>query len=655
MGTSVFGIGISGMQAAQAGLVTTGHNISNASTPGFSRQEVVQSTNIPQFTGAGFFGQGVAVDTVKRIYSDVLSNQLTQAQAQGSRLYAYYAQIQQLDGMLGDASAGLAPALQDFFSAVADLAAHPESVPSRQALLASASALVARFQGLDQQFAQGRAGINSDISSGVASINNYAQQIARLNQNILVAESAGLQPANDLRDQRDHLVAELNQEVRAAVVKDGSGNYNVFVGNGQPVVVGSQAYALVAVPSLQDAQRIEVGYASGASLALLAPDSLQGGRLGGLLGFRSETLDAVQYGLGRVAIGLAQAFNDQHALGQDLNGVLGADFFSVAGPTVLPSSINAGSAGVTAVLQHAHELSASDYLLQYNGAAGGIETYVLTRSSDGNAQTYAFPSATGYPYAIDIDGIRLTLSAGAAAHDSWTIEPTRNGARDIGMLLTDPAAIAAASPIRSAAALGNSGSASIAAVSVSSVAGLPAPGAVITLRFDAAAGASGRFVVSGAGAVGPFDYVPGVTNNFSVNGIGFALSGTPADADVFTLERNAGGISDNRNALALGALQTAKLLGKNAAIAGSQATTTLQGAYSQLVSQVGNTTRQTEVMAKAQAKMVAQTKQAQQSLSGVNLDEEAANLLRYQQAYQASGRMMQIASALFETVLDLGR
>ena len=178
---------------------------------------------------------------------------------------------------------------------------------------------------------------------------------------------------------------------------------------------------------------------------------------------------------------------------------------------------------------------------------------------------------------------------------------------------------------------------------------------MITLRFDAAAGASGRFVVSGAGAVGPFDYVPGVTNNFSVNGIGFALSGTPADADVFTLERNAGGISDNRNALALGALQTAKLLGKNAAIAGSQATTTLQGAYSQLVSQVGNTTRQTEVMAKAQAKMVAQTKQAQQSLSGVNLDEEAANLLRYQQAYQASGRMMQIASALFETVLDLGR
>ena len=652
MGNSIFGIGISGMNAAQAGLVTTGHNISNASTPGFTRQEVVQVSNIPQFSGIGFLGQGVAVSTVRRIYSDALSNQLTLAQTQGSQLDAYYAQIKQLDTLLGDPSAGLAPALQDFFSGVADVAAHPESVPSRQALLSSANALSARFQDLDQQISEMSAGIGTQITSSIASINRYAEQIAGLNQSILAAESVtALQPANDLRDQRDALVAALNREVRASVVKESNGAYDVFVGNGQPVVVGSTAFALVPTRSLEDPQRVEVGYRNGASSALLAPASLQGGALGGLLSFRSASLDAVQNALGRVAMGVAQTFNDQHLLGQDLDGALGKAFFTIAGPAVLPSSANAGSAAVTAVLQNVNALTTSDYRLQYNGAAGGNENFTLTRISDGfTFPTVTFPTAGGYPYNLNVDGITLTLSAGAALNDTWLIEPTRLGAGSLGVALTDPGAIAAASPIRAGAALANSGGATISAGSVSSVADLPLP-ATVTLTFDAAAG---QFAVSGAvPAAGPFAYTAGSTISF--NGISFAISGTPADGDVFTLERNTNGVADNRNALALGALQVANTLGQNALIAGSQPTTSFQGAYSQLVSQIGNTTRQMEVTASAQANVIAQTKQAQQSVSGVNLDEEAANLLRYQQAYQASGKMMQIASTLFQTVLDLGR
>jgi len=651
MGTSVFGIGMSGMNAAQAGLVTTGHNISNASTPGFNRQEIVQSSNIPQFTGAGFLGQGVAVNTVRRIYSDALANQLTQAQAQGSQLDAYYARIKQLDNMLGDPSAGLAPALQDFFGGVADVASHPESVPSRQALLSSANALGARFQDLDQQFAEMRAGINAEITSSIGVINGYARQIASLNHNIVVAESASAQqPANDLRDQRDALVAALNQEVRASVVRESNGSYDVFVGNGQPVVVGSRAFDLVATPSLEDPQRIEVGYQSGASTMLLAAASIQGGALGGLLSFRSASLDGVQNALGRVAMGLAQSFNDQHALGQDLNGALGAGFFSVASPAALPNSKNAGTAGVAAALQNINALTTSDYRLQYNGAAGVNENFLLTRISDGVTTAATFPTATGYPYSFNVDGITLTLSAGATLNDGWLIEPTRSGAGNIGVVLKDPDAIAAASPIRTGAALANGGSGTISAGSVSSVANLPLP-ATVKLTFNAA---TGQFAVSGAvPAAGPFAYTAGSTISF--NGISVAITGTPANGDVFTLERNTNGVADNRNALALGALQTANALGKNAGIAGSQPTTSFQGAYSQLVSQVGNTTRQMEVTAKAQQNVIAQTRQAQQSVSGVNLDEEAANLLRYQQAYQASGKMMQIASTLFQTVLDLGR
>lgn len=651
MGMGILGIGISGMNAAQAGLVTTGHNISNASTPGFSRQEVMQSSTIAQLTGAGFIGQGVSVNTVKRLYSDALANQLTLAQAHGSQLDVYSTQIKRVANLLGDPNAGLTPRLQDFFSSVADVASHPESLPSRQALLSSASALSASFQDLDQQFAQMRNGINSEIASSVSSINAFASQIANLNHDIVVAESGTDQhTANDLRDQRDALVLALNQEVRASVVKEGDGSYGVFIGNGQPVVVGNQAFALVAAPSLQDSQRWEVGSKSGAATVLLAPDSIQGGRLGGLFSFRSNSLDVAQNGLGRVAIGLAQAFNDQHALGQDLNGALGANFFTVASPVVLPSSSNSGAAAVTATLQNANALTTSDYRLQYDGASGGNENYVLKRVSDGTTTALAFPTATGYPYSVDVDGITLVLPAGAVVNDSWTIQPTRLGASQIGVALTDPAQIAAAAPIRTSAASGNSGSGTISPGGVTSSAALPLPGPV-TLTFNAALG---QFTVGGAvPAVAPFIYSAG--GSIDINGVDLSIAGIPADGDVFTLSRNTNGIGDNRNALALGGLQTANTLGRNAGIPGSQPTASFQNAYSQLVNEVGNTARQIEVTSKAQQNVIAQTQQEQQSVSGVNLDEEAANLLRYQQAYQASGKMMQIASALFQTVLDLGR
>ncbi|HRH12897.1 MAG TPA: flagellar hook-associated protein FlgK [Azonexus sp.] len=650
MGMSVFGIGVSGMNAAQAGLVTTGHNISNASTAGFSRQQVVQVSNLPQFTGAGFLGNGVEVTTVRRLYSDVLTNQLTLAETQGSQLDAYNAQIAQLANMLGDPSTGLAPTLQEFFSGVADVAAHPESVPSRQALLSSANALSGRLQDFDQQIAQVRTGINSEIVSSIASINAYAQQIASLNHNILVAESAtAQQPANDLRDQRDALVAALNQEIRASVVKDDNGSYSVFVGTGQPVVIGSQTFALMAAPSPEDPQRLEVGYQSGASTVLLNPASIQGGRLGGLVSFRANTLDAVQNGLGRVAMGLAQTFNAQHALGQDLNGALGGTFFAVGNPVALASSNNAGTAGVTAVLQDVSALTTSDYRLQYNGVAGPNENFLLTRISDGVTTAITFPTA-GYPYSFNADGVTLTISAGASLNDNWLVEPTRLGASNFGVAVTDPARVAAAAPIRTAAALGNSGNGTISAGSVTSVANLPLPG-TITLTFNAALG---QFAVSGAvPAAGPFAYTPG--NSISFNGITFTIAGAPGNGDKFTVDRNINGVADNRNALALGALQTANTLGKNASIVGSQSTASFQSAYSQLVSEVGNTARQIEVTSKAQKTVIAQTRQAQQSVSGVNLDEEAANLLRYQQAYQASGKMIQIAGTLFQTLLDLGR
>ncbi len=645
---SILGIGLSGLNAAQAGLVTTGHNISNASTPGFNRQQVVQTSNLPQGGGNGFFGQGVSVNTVRRLYSDVLSSQVTQAQSQGSQIDAYNAQIQQLSSMLGDPSSGLAPALANFFGGVADVASHPESVPSRQALLSSANTLTASFRDIDQQMAQMGTNINSGITGSVNAINSYAKQIAELNQSILTTESSTpQQTANDLRDQRDALIAALNQEVRASVVKESNGSFSIFIGNGQPIVQDNRSFSLTATPSPEDPQRVVVGYQTAGITAALSDASIQGGTLGGLLSFRSSSLDAAQNALGRIALGLAQSFNVQHALGQDLNGALGGNFFSVAVPTVLPNAGNVGTATVSATVQDATALISSDYRLQYNGAdAAGNENFTLTRLSDGTPSAISF-ATTGYPHSLNLDGVSLTLTVGATKNDSWMIEPTRFAASNIGVAVTDPAAIAVAFPtIRAQANPGNN--ATMSTDSVASVANMTLP---VILTFNKP---TGQFdVTDKSGAVSSIAYSSG--SPISFNGLSFSISGTPLNGDSFTLSPNTGASSDNRNALALGALQTTNTMGRNAAVAGSRPTTTVDGAYREMVSQIGNSARQTKITAAAQTNVIAQAKQAQQSLSGVNLDEEAANLLRYQQAYQASGKMMQIASGLFQTVLDLGR
>jgi len=256
-----YSIGISALATAQAGLLTTEHNISNVNTPGFHRQQIVQSTNLPQYTGTGFFGQGVQVVTVNRIYSQMLDGQLMQAQTQSSQLESYYAQIKQLDNMLADPNAGVSPALQEFFNGVHDVAASPASVPSRQAMLSGAQTMVARFQAINQRFTEIRDGVNSEVRSSVGVVNSYAQQIANLNQQIGIAQGAAgnLQPANDLLDQRDQLIADLNKIIKVSTVKQDDGSLNVFIGNGQTLVLGAQAFTMGAAPSLEDPERLDVG------------------------------------------------------------------------------------------------------------------------------------------------------------------------------------------------------------------------------------------------------------------------------------------------------------------------------------------------------------------------------------------------------------
>ncbi len=637
MGVGIFGIGVSALTVAQMGLSTAAHNIANANTLGFNRQEMVLGTRLAQFTGAGFLGQGVDVSTVKRIYNEFLSGQVMQEQGQASYLTTYYTQIKQLDNMLADSSAGLTPALQEFFSAVNGVANTPESQAARQTLLGSAQALVANFQSMNRRLTDIGNSVNGQISSSVTTINSYAQQIATINQNIVLAQGAfNGQPPNDLLDQRDQLISQLNQEIKAGVVKQSDGSYNVFIGTGQSLVVGTQSFTLKAVSSLSDPARLEVAYAgSGGTITRLQQGSFQGGNLGGMLAFRDQSLDAAQNALGRVAIGLAGTFNAQHQLGQDSSGALGGNFFTQPVPVVNNSTANTGNAVIGVSVSSYAALTSSDYSLRYNADT----TYTLTRLSDNTVTALATLPQT-------VDGLDISVTSGPpAVGNSYTIRPTVNGARDIAVALNDSAKIAAAAPMRTSATSTNTGTGKISAGTVNAP---PPPNSNLQAAVNIVFNTSSTFTVTGTGvnlALNPVSYTAG--NNITYNGWTMQISGAPAAGDTFAVSTNSNASADNRNALLLAGLQIQNTL--------AGGTASYQGAYGQLVSQVGNKTRELGVTSLAQANMVRQVVQSQQSLSGVNLDEEAANLLRYQRAYQAAGKAMQIANTMFDTLLNIGR
>jgi flagellar hook-associated protein 1 FlgK len=637
MGNSIFGIGLSALQAAQQGLLVAGHNVANAATPGYTRQQTVQATNQAQGTGSGFIGQGVQVDTVKRAYNEFLTRQVAQAKTESSHLDTYFSQMKQLDSLLADSSGrlGLSPALQDFFGGVQSVAANPAEVAARQSMLSNAEILVRRFQTMDERLNEIQGGVNTQIEDSASLINTLAERVAKLNGTIRLAESAvGGQPANDLRDERDELVAQLNDQVRAKVVVQGDGMYSIFVGAGQALVTGTTAFQLDAAPSPLDARRLELMYTSGGSSVPVRESSLDGGKLGGLLQFQNEAIDTARNSLGRIAIVLAGTVNEQHQLGQDALGNSGGEFFTIASPSVTASTENTGSGVVEAEVVSYSDLTTRDYHLRFDGA-----NYILTSVTNG-VQGVAQMFST-FPQTVD--GVRLSLTSGSvAAGDEFLIRPTVNGASQIGVAIHDASLIAAAAPVRTETPVANTGSGRISAGTVNAP---PPPNPnlqqPVTLTFTS----TNTFDVSGAGTGNPSGIVftPGVPISF--NGWTVQITGSPKAGDTFGVGPNANGGADNRNALLLAALQTGNTL--------ASGTANYQSAYGQLVSLVGNKTRELQVTSEAQAALSSQTEALQQSESGVNLDEEAANLLRYQQAYQAASKVIQTASQMFDALLEV--
>jgi flagellar hook-associated protein 1 FlgK len=646
---SLLSIGKSGLYAAQAALATTGHNITNSNVAGYSRQVVVQETSIPMGGSSGYIGTGTQIAQVKRYSDEFLNAQVRTAQASTSGLEAYQAQVTQIDNLLADTTSGLSPALQDFFSAVQNLTGDRAGVPSRGALLTSADTLAARFQSMNGRLEEIRKGVNTQITSSVNLVNTYASQIAELNDQIgKLSAGDNLNLPNDLLDKRDQLVMELNKQVKATVMPGDNNMLTVSIGNGQPLVVGADSFKLVAMNSPTDQTRVTIGYATASKVTPLPESALTGGALGGVLEFRTKSLDLAQNSLGRIALGLAQTFNDQHHLGLDSNGNPGGDFFTMT-PAEVTKNVNnnlTSTTKIAASVVDATQLTTSDYKIDFDGS-----NYNVTRLSD-NQKTIISPFPQTTPQTID--GLAFSVSGAAAAGDNFLVRPTINGAAGLHLALTDVSQVAAAAPIATSVPLTNKGTLKVSEGTVDkNYLASPLAGPV-NIAYNSASGnltgfPAGQAVTMTVGGVtsiiaagGNVPFKDGAS--YTVGGMSFTLNGAPQNGDTFTIARNTGA-GDTRNASLLGDLQSKNILDNGKA--------TYQSAYAHIVSAIGNKTREVQVNAEASAAQLDQADKAAQNVSGVNLDEEAANLMKYQQAYQACSKVMQVADTIFNALLQI--
>jgi flagellar hook-associated protein 1 FlgK len=649
---SMFQTGLSGLGVARAALMTTAHNTANVYTAGYNRQTALVSSNGGTVTGAGFIGNGARVTTVQRSYDRYLTAQLNGAEAASAALVSYGSQINRVDSLLADKTAGITPLMQSFFASVQDVANTPADPAARQQLLSAAQSLANKFRSTDQYLTDLNSSVNEQIEGSAGQINTFATQIASLNQQISrLSAAAGGQPPNDLMDQRDQLVSELGKIVDVKVLEQDSGQYNVFIGNGQTLVLGDRAAKVQAVQSAADPTRQAMALVGVAgTVSELNDNVLTGGSLGGLLAFRADTLTSTQNAIGRLAMALGSEFNNQHKLGVDLNGVLGTNFFSQAVPGVFSHAKNGGDMVLGASVTDTSQLSTSDYSVLVKDVAGTM-TYTVTRLSD----KQVMGDFTAFP--ASFDGVSLSVASGTAqAGDSFLVQPTRTGARDMDVLVRETAKVAAASPIVTGKTVGNKGTGALSPAVVDASYLATPLAATVTLAYDAGTNTLSGFPATSAITVTQADgsstnypagtavpYTAGASIRF--DGIEVKLTGAPAQGDTFTIGKNVAGVSDGSNALKLGALQR-----KNAMDGG---TATFNGAFAKLVSEVGNRAMEVRVATQTQDSVTGQIRASRDSISGVNQDEETANLLMYQQMYQANAKVIQTASTMFDAILGI--
>ncbi|MBV1915497.1 MAG: flagellar hook-associated protein FlgK [Pseudomonadales bacterium] len=661
--SDLLNIAISGLRSYQAGISTTGHNIANAQAPGYSRQTVDLSTRDPQKLGGQFFGTGVDATSIGRVVNDFVNDKLRADISVYQQMNTYYNNIVQVDNLLAGESTSISLQMQNYFGSLQVAADDPTSLTGRQMVLDNANALVERFHDLVGRQEQLELGVNQELVSTTGQISVLAQGIADLNIEIINSGSGGLGAVpNDLLDRRDQLIRELSEKVELSVLPQQDGSVSLYVGSGQVLVIGGTANGLTVVPGSPNPDEKVVALNVNGNFQSLRQDSL-GGKLGGLVAFRDNIIETVVNSLGRTAIALADQVNSQHQLGMDLEGKLGGLFFS---------DINATAATIERVVQDAanalpadrvmdvtitdvSQLSTSNYELRFDGPTAN--DYQLVRLEDKNA--VATGTLAGIPGAITADGFSINLTSGSfQVGDRYVIRPTHSGAKNLSVEIPRPHELAVASPIRTTHASTNQGSGTVSqgtmvdatTASFTTTAGALSPPILIRFTspttFDVLDNTNPTTPVGMGAAFTGLPYPPVVAGQTLPASLGYQveIGGTPVAGDSFSVDYNTDGVSDNRNLAAISALNSKPIL--------ENSTITFEGSYQHLIAAVGVKTSIADINREASQVIMIQSENARESISGVNLDEEAAKLIEYEQMYQASARVISVARSLFETLMN---
>lgn len=562
---NILNTSLSGMLSFQRALDVTAHNISNANTPGYSRQVVGFSSRIGNAGGGLQIGAGTQITSINRLF-DALQNEQLQSSTTGfARFNTLNGLASRIDTLLANTDSGLNSGLQSYFNSVQDLANDPSSIPTRQALIGEAEGLVSRFQSMDARLGEIESEVNQRLELAVDDINQLATAIADINDKIALQTNSASQP-NDLLDQRDRLILQLSEQVSVTTASQDDGTTSIFIGSGQTLVLGGNARQLDVTGSEFDLTRATVVY-QGLSGGTPLDDSSTGGTLGGLLEFRSRILDPARQSLGQTAIAFSASLNAQHADGMDLRGNLGGDLFSVSPPTVLVSGNNTGTGSATATISDVGLLTGADYVLEYDGAS-----YSLTRDDTGEVIPLGGTGTALDPFTGA--GMSVVVSGAPAAGDRLLLRSAIDASASLQSVITDPQAIALAAPTRSSASLANIGSAIVSPATVvdSSDAALLTSSVI---EFTSPT----TYSVNGAGS---FTYTDGAP--IVINGSSVTISGTPSLGDQFSIEANYGASGDNSNGLLMADVQSVGIL--------DGGTISITENYGRLVSNVGSTTHQ---------------------------------------------------------------
>jgi flagellar hook-associated protein 1 FlgK len=656
-GSALMNLGTRALFANYAALQATGNNISNANTQGYSRQTVELESAGGQFSGAGFFGKGVNVTTVSRAHADFLTKEAQSTGAIAAADTTRAAQLKQLEAVFGTGESGIGYAAGQFLNAFVDVANKPQDLAARQTALARAADVAARFRGAGQQIEALQAGVTADLKAAVTTVNSLAQRIADLNGQISLAQGSGHQP-NDLLDQRDQLIAQVSGIVQVTTIPASDGSISLFIGGGERLVLGGEATQVAAVADEFNPAVFHLGVSDASGVHALPDGLITGGSVAGLLRFQGTDLVDARNLLGQMAQALAGSVNNQQALGLDLRqpATTGAPIFGTGALTVQPSSNNAKVAGVPVAsyvnasgtrvpsvsfsIVDATRLTTSAYEVMPDPATAG--NYLVTRQSDG--------VQVSIPSGGSVDGWQLAVVAPLpAAGDRFMLQPVGTAALNMARVLDDPRGIAAAAPVTASMPVTNTGTASVA--SLKAVSTTLNPTLTATLSFTNATGAyswqlldTTTSTVVSSGAATWQAGQPITLNGFELN-----LNGVPANGDTITVQKTAFPATNNANAIALTDLRDAHILGVSASSSGA----TITDAYADAMTHVGVQVQSAQLAADMSTSVASDAQAAVAEKTGVNLDEEAARLIQFQQSYQAAAKMLQVAQSVMDTLLEV--